>query len=130
MKALATPTAAILLTLPAAAERLCLSRRTLGRLIDSGAIPVIHLSPRRYAIQSADVDAYIQRSRREACHSGTSSKKAAGAYVFGAADKKLGEFCRKGRRDRKPKPSTPDCSENTLKSQPLAESRVIPFPTR
>lgn len=60
-----TPTVSpTLLPLHPAAAYLTIGARTLKSLVASGAIQVVHVSPRRIAFRIADLDAYIESQRR------------------------------------------------------------------
>jgi excisionase family DNA binding protein len=52
----------MLIKLDVAAERLTVSRRTLDRLIAAGKLPVVRVSPDRYAIQEDAVERYIEEN--------------------------------------------------------------------
>ena len=49
-----------LVTIESAARDLSLSRRTLYRMIDAGAIPVVKLTPRSVRIPREDLAKYVQ----------------------------------------------------------------------
>jgi len=51
------------LTYAQAGELLGLSRSTVIRLVNAGALPVTYTSPRRPKILRADVEAYLERKR-------------------------------------------------------------------
>ncbi|MCI0588412.1 MAG: helix-turn-helix domain-containing protein [Planctomycetes bacterium] len=63
MTTTATPTAPRLLTLREAAERLCISLRSLRTLVALGKVPVIRVTARRVAIEEADLVSYIESRR-------------------------------------------------------------------
>ena len=52
----------MLIKLNEAAARLTISRRTLDRLIATGALAVVRVSPDRYAISTEEVDRYISQN--------------------------------------------------------------------
>ncbi len=55
-----------LLTLPEAAQRLRVSRRTVERLIAAGRIRVLHPTPGRTVIAEREIEAYLAWLRRAA----------------------------------------------------------------
>ena len=58
----------MLLTIPEACRRLSISRATFYRLLDRGHLRTVPVSPsgRSRRVASADIEAYIDRLRREA----------------------------------------------------------------
>lgn len=86
-----------LLTLPAAADALGLSRRTLEREIAAGRLAVVQIR-RAVRVAQSDIDGYIQRSRRyrmPACPSenvvtfGTSVSRSPASALSAALDAAL-----------------------------------------
>lgn len=55
-----------LIPLKEACKRLTVSRRTLDRLIASGALPVVRVSPGRYAMDAGALDQYIDANTTQA----------------------------------------------------------------
>lgn len=55
-----------LLKIPEVGERLGLNRSTVYRLIDAGAFPTVHVGARQATrVEESELDAYIERNRRE-----------------------------------------------------------------
>lgn len=92
----------MLLTLPAAAERLSLSRRTIEREIAAGRLAVVQIRG-AVRIDEADLEAYIQQSRTTRAPSCPSENEAIdGMSAFKSAARESSEVLARLLRKRTP----------------------------